>query len=115
VVTHWQGQPVEELSSTELVAGVNEIMQETIHYFNVLQTGVLGTAGSAEAVFSGVYGKLAQREGDPPAATFVMGYDSIPIRAEKALYDLAGWCRTFRAGRVPAGCADGQAGQLPGS
>ncbi len=31
--------------------------------------------------------------GDPPAFTFLMGYDSTPIRAEKSLYDLAQWIR----------------------
>jgi pyruvate,water dikinase len=93
VVNRWQGRPVEQLSSVELVAGVNELIQETFHYLSVLQTGILGTAGLAEGVFSAVYEKLARREGDPPASAFVIGYDSIPIQAEKALFDLAGWCR----------------------
>ena len=36
---------------------------------------------------------MIKREGDPPAATLLLGSDSTPIRAEKALYDLAQWCR----------------------
>ncbi|MBK8540736.1 MAG: hypothetical protein IPL60_12140 [Ardenticatenia bacterium] len=39
------------------------------------------------------YGKLARREGDPPALTYLLGFDSEPIRAEKALFDLAEWAR----------------------
>src|SRR5262249_44057663 len=34
-----------------------------------------------------------RRPDDPPAVTFVLGFDSLPIRAEKSLYDLAQWCR----------------------
>src|SRR5439155_4928622 len=31
---------------------------------------------------------------DPPTLTFLLGYDSAPIRAEESLYDLAQWVRT---------------------
>ena len=47
----------------------------------------------SEMLFTRVYEKMIRREGDPAAATFLMGYDSTPIRAEKSLYDLAMWCR----------------------
>jgi phosphoenolpyruvate synthase/pyruvate phosphate dikinase len=40
-----------------------------------------------------IYEKMVKREGDPPATTLLMGWDNIPIRAEKSLYDLAMWCR----------------------
>jgi phosphohistidine swiveling domain-containing protein len=40
-----------------------------------------------------VYGRLVKRAGEPDATTFLMGYDSTPIRAEKSLYDLATWCQ----------------------
>ena len=41
--------------------------------------------------------------GDPPAVTFLLGFDSAPIRAEKSLYDLAAWTRTHAgAGRRAA-------------
>lgn len=31
--------------------------------------------------------------GDPPALTFILGFNSMPIRAEKSLYDLGTWVR----------------------
>jgi pyruvate,water dikinase len=53
----------------------------------------MGSSAGTEGLFSKVYEKFIRREGDPTAPTFLMGYDSIPIRAEKSLYDLAGWVR----------------------
>jgi pyruvate,water dikinase len=44
-------------------------------------------------IFTRVYEKLIRREGDPPASTCLLGSNSLPIQAEKALYDLAQWCR----------------------
>jgi pyruvate,water dikinase len=40
-----------------------------------------------------VYNRMVQRDGDPPAHTLLMGWDNIPVRSEKSLYDLAQWCR----------------------
>jgi phosphohistidine swiveling domain-containing protein len=37
---------------------------------------------------------MVWREGDSPATALLMGWDSLPIRAEKSLYDLAGFCQT---------------------
>ncbi len=42
---------------------------------------------------SRAYKRLAKRSGDPPALTFLLGFDSAPIQAEKSLYDLAAWAR----------------------
>jgi pyruvate,water dikinase len=53
----------------------------------------MGPSAGSEGLFTVVYDKLAKRPGDPAAPTFVLGYDSAPIQAEKALYDLALWCR----------------------
>ena len=40
-----------------------------------------------------MYNGFLKRPNDPPAATFLLGFDSVPIRAEKSLYDLAMWAR----------------------
>src|SRR5260370_12098313 len=45
-------------------------------------------------VFTIVSDNFIKRRSDPSAPTFVRGYDSDPIRAEKSLYDLAQWVRT---------------------
>ena len=53
----------------------------------------MGAAGGTEALFTKVYDKLVKRPGDPSAPTFLMGFDNIPLQGEKALYDLALFCR----------------------
>ena len=49
--------------------------------------------GSMSGLFTAAYDRLVKGEGDPPAATLLLGTDSLPIQAEKALYDLACWSR----------------------
>jgi pyruvate,water dikinase len=62
-------------------------------YLTALQVDAIGAAAGTEGLFTAIYDKLVKREGDPPAATLLLGSDSKPIQAEKALYDLAQWCR----------------------
>ena len=58
-----------------------------------LLVATMGASAGSEMLFTRVYEKMIRREGDPAAVTFLMGYDSTPIRAEKSLYDVAMWCR----------------------
>ena len=48
----------------------------------------------SEGLFTLLYKALVKRRDDPSAPTYLMGFDSLPIRAEKSLYDLAEWTRT---------------------
>jgi phosphohistidine swiveling domain-containing protein len=93
VVARWQAKHLPDLAASGLLAGVGEIMDVAVDHLATLQSGIIGIAGSAEGIFSTVYNKLVRREADPDATVFVLGYDSVPILAEKALYDLAQWCR----------------------
>jgi phosphohistidine swiveling domain-containing protein len=54
---------------------------------------IIPLAATSEIVFSRYYNSLIRRQDDPQATTFVIGFDSEPIQAEKSLYDLAGWAR----------------------
>jgi pyruvate,water dikinase len=92
-VARWQARRLPDVPASELLTGAYEILDVAMDHLTTLQGGIMGIAGSAEATFSGVYDKLIRREDDPEAAAFVLGYDSTPILADKALYDLAGWCR----------------------
>lgn len=92
-VARWRARPLPGLPAAELLTGVCEIFDVAMDHLTTLQSGIMGMAGSAEAALSVVYNKLIRRPGDPEAAAFVMGYDSKPILADKALYDLALWCR----------------------
>jgi pyruvate,water dikinase len=51
----------------------------------------MGPSAGSEVLFTNVYKKLVQKDGDPSAPTFLMGFDNIPLRSEKALFDLAAW------------------------
>jgi hypothetical protein len=89
VIERWRSRPASALTAAELLEAARQLMAETVNIYNVIQSGVLGLASGAEILFTAVYDKIVKRPGDPPAATFVLGFDSLPIWAEKSLYDLA--------------------------
>ena len=47
----------------------------------------------SEGLFTQFYNRLVRRKGDPEATTFLLGSETVALRAEKALFDLAAWCR----------------------
>lgn len=89
-VAEWTYKPVPEMSGEELFAGASALLDAGTEYYTAVQS-IIPIAATSEIAFSGFYTKLVQRAGDPPAQTFLLGYDSEPIRAEKSLYDLAAW------------------------
>jgi pyruvate,water dikinase len=93
VIKDWQAKPVDELSGEELLAGVQALLDAGTVYYTAVQS-IIPLAATSEITFRAFYDKLVRRDGDPPAQTFLLGYDSEPIRAEKSLYDLAGWARS---------------------
>ncbi|MBN1812577.1 MAG: hypothetical protein JXA14_12130 [Anaerolineae bacterium] len=93
-VARWQGRSLERLSVAELWAGIHEVDDAAMLHFASLLVATTGASAGSEMLFTRVYEKSIRRKGDPAATTFLMGYDSTPIRAEKSLYDLAEWVRT---------------------
>jgi phosphohistidine swiveling domain-containing protein len=91
-VEEWEAKPPEDLSATKLLAGARELLDAGTEYYTSVQA-IIPLAASSEMLFTGFYDRLVRREGDPPAQTFLLGFDSLPIRAEKSLYDLAAWSR----------------------
>ncbi|HEX4992942.1 MAG TPA: PEP/pyruvate-binding domain-containing protein, partial [Rubrobacteraceae bacterium] len=92
VVEEWEAKPLGDLSATELLAGVKELLYRGAQYYTSVQM-IMPSAYTSEALFAAFYDRLIRGEGDPPSQTFLLGFDSAPIRAEKELYDLATWCR----------------------
>jgi len=92
-VGRWQARSVDALSTAELWAGIQEVNDAAMLHLASLMVATTGSSAGSEMLFTRVYEKMAQRQGDPTAVTFLMGYDSTPIQAEKSLYDLAAWCR----------------------
>jgi pyruvate,water dikinase len=90
---HWRQAKWRDLPSTALVGAARELMVAAVDAYASLVSGIIPGAWISEGIFTFVYDKLAKRHDDPPATTYLLGYDSTPIRAEKALYDLATWAR----------------------
>jgi pyruvate,water dikinase len=93
VVARWVGRDLDRLSAAELLDGVNELLDAGTEYYTAVQT-IIPIAVTSEAVFTAFYDALVRRPGDATAATFLLGFDSLPIRSEMSLYDLAGWARS---------------------
>jgi phosphohistidine swiveling domain-containing protein len=94
VVQRWEAVKLSRASAAELLVGTREILNAAASYYLTIQGGILPAAYMTETIFTIVYEKLLKRRADPPALTFMLGYDSAPIRAEESLYDLAQWVRT---------------------
>jgi pyruvate,water dikinase len=92
VAGEWAGRDLATTPSDELLEGARRIVEAAAGYYVSVQL-VLGPPVMSEAYFTAVYNHLIKRKSDPSALTFLLGFDSAPIRAEKSLYDLAIWVR----------------------
>ncbi len=94
----WQSAPagpvdLAVLPAAELLAGVREIFHATSEYYSVAQSGPIGAAMTSEMIFGAFYRALVWRKSDPEPVTFLLGMETLPLRAEKSLYDLAMWVK----------------------
>jgi pyruvate,water dikinase len=92
-IARWQDKDRDELTPTELLAACDEILYAAADHLGSLMAGTMGISAGSEGLFTKIYDKLVKRSDDPWAPAFLMGYDSIPIKAEKSLFDLATWAR----------------------
>ncbi|HAX71432.1 MAG TPA: PEP/pyruvate-binding domain-containing protein [Anaerolineales bacterium] len=93
MVEKWKGKDWQSASSVELLDSATQLTESAIDAYGALVSGVIPAAWISEAVFTTVYNRLIKRRDDPSAPTFLLGYDSLPIRADKSLYSLAEWAR----------------------
>lgn len=91
-VTCWEEKSVENQQARELLSGVKDLLNAGVEYYTRIQL-LLPTAYLSEALFTAYYDRLIKQDEDPPARTFLLGFDSTPIKTEKSLYDLATWSR----------------------
>jgi pyruvate,water dikinase len=92
VAAEWTARELAAMPTLELLAGAHQIVSAAASYYVSVQA-VLAVVNLSEATFTNVYNGLVKRRSDPPALTFLLGFDSAPILAEKSLYDLAMWAR----------------------
>ena len=88
-VARWQAESWRELPAIGLLDAARELTEAAIDAYGALVSGAIPAAWISEALFTAAYNRLIRRRDDPPAPTFLLGFDSTPIRAEKSLYDLA--------------------------
>ena len=93
LAARWQAKSTDELSSEELYAGVQEVLDAFGLHLGTLMASTMGPSAGSEGLFTQLYQKKICRPGDPPAPTFLMGFENHSIAGEKSLYDLALWCR----------------------
>ena len=94
-VEKWTAKDWRSFSSVDLVNGARQLTEVAIDAYSALISGVIPAAWITEAIFTKLYNSIIKRRADPPAPTFLLGYDSLPIRADKSLYSLARWTREF--------------------
>jgi len=92
IIKDWSVKPPAELSGAQLLEGARTLLDAGTVYYTAVQS-VIPMADMSELSFRAFY-KTVRRDGDPAAQEFLLGFDSEPIRAEKSLYDLAGWARS---------------------
>lgn len=93
-VERWESAAWRDLPATGLLAAAGQVMEAAIDAYGALVSGVIPAAWISEAMFTAFYNTLVRRRADPPAAAYLLGFDSEPIAAEKALFDLAQWIRS---------------------
>jgi phosphohistidine swiveling domain-containing protein len=92
IVSDWTARNVGELSTDELLAGAQELVDAAAEYYTAVQT-IIPVAATSEVLLTWFYNAVVRTKDDPPAQVLLLGYDSAPIRAEKSLYELATWTR----------------------
>lgn len=93
IVESWRARDWRALSSGELLESARHLTEAAVDAYGALVSGVIPAAWITEALFTGLYHRLIKRRGDPSAPTFLLGYPSLPIRADQSLYSLAEWTR----------------------
>jgi phosphohistidine swiveling domain-containing protein len=94
-VERWQAKQLSDLPASDLVRGAREIIDVAIDHYLTLQSGIIPNAATSEALFTGFYERFVKRSDEPQALTFMLGFESAPIRAEESLWDIADWCRAL--------------------
>ncbi len=90
IVADWTARDLDRMSAADLYDGVGVLLEAGASYYTVVQT-IIPPAASSETVLTRFYDTAVRRPGDPAASTLLLGYDSMPIRSEKSLYDLSAW------------------------
>jgi len=90
-VTSLDKKLVAGMTGTEIWQDAHRLIYDAVYYLSILQVDTLGASAGSEGLFTSIYNRFYNQNGFPQASTYLMGYDTTPIRSEKSLYDLAMW------------------------
>ena len=93
VARRWETHDLQTTRAAALLDGTHDIVLAAAQHYISIQSGILPAAYMSESLFTKVYDRLIRRPSDPPALTFMLGFDSTPLQSERSLYDLALWAR----------------------
>jgi rifampicin phosphotransferase len=93
VIREWAKCDLNASPATQLLHGASAIVKAAADHYLVIQSGILPVAAMSEVLFTVFYNYLIKRKDDPPALTFMLGFDSAPMQMEKSLYAIAIWAR----------------------
>ncbi|HEU4909668.1 MAG TPA: PEP/pyruvate-binding domain-containing protein, partial [Propionibacteriaceae bacterium] len=80
MVSDWTARDPSQMSTEQLLGGVEELVEAAAEYYTAVQT-IIPAAASSEVVFTRFYDAVVRTKDGPPAQVFVLGFDSLPIRA----------------------------------
>jgi len=89
-VLPWQSVKVAALAPLDLLEGARTLFRAAMRYYTVIQT-TLPAASMAEMAFQRFYNALVKRKRDPEYTEFLFGFETLTVRAEMSLYDIAQW------------------------
>ena len=92
IVQVWEARSWHELPAMDIFDAARQLAEAAIDAYMALVSGVIPAAWMSEAWFTWTY-KFVKKNGDPEPPTYLMGFNSLPIQGEKALYDLAQWAQ----------------------
>jgi pyruvate,water dikinase len=84
-------KPVGGMTGAEIWQDAHQLIYDAVYYLAILQVDTLGASAGSEGLFTMIYNRFFHQNGHPQASTYLLGFDTTPIRSEKSLYDLAEW------------------------
>ncbi len=83
----------DHMTADELWRETQDLFQAAAFYMDGLMFATMGASAGSEMLTTNAYNRFARQNGDPDASVLLMGWDNIPVRSEKSLYDIAMWAQ----------------------
>lgn len=89
-VAYWEEIKPEALSTMELLDSAGKLFDAACTYFTKIQL-CLPSAMSSESLFRKFFLKTTERSGINDMSVFLVGFETVALKAEKSLYQIAEW------------------------